>query len=75
MCNILQEIMSGHSGVYAILNPIKRKVYVGETNDFNRRLTQHIIGIYEGGNTESDNEDKNDKNNTNKNLINEENKL
>ena len=64
--------MSGHSGVYAILNPIKRKVYVGETNDFNRRLTQHIIGIYEGGNTESDNEDKNDKNNTNKNLINEE---
>ncbi len=72
MCNILFEVMSGQSGVYAILNPIKRKVYVGETNDFNRRLTQHILGIYEGGETENGNENGDKRSNTNKNLCNEE---
>lgn len=33
------EMPTDRSGVYAIFNPITKKAYVGETNDFNRRLT------------------------------------
>lgn len=31
--------------VYAILNPITKKVYVGETVDYNRRISEHILSI------------------------------
>lgn len=43
------EMPTDRSGVYAIFNPITRKAYVGETNDFNRRLTEHIFSIYGNG--------------------------
>lgn len=54
------EVPNERSGVYAIFNPITKKAYVGETNDFNRRLTEHITSIY------------GDENLTNENLNNEE---
>ena len=56
------EIPNIRSGVYAILNICEMKVYVGETNDFNYRTVEHLMGIYSSG-------DK-----TNKNLQKESNK-
>lgn len=49
------EMPTDRSGVYAIFNPITKKAYVGETNDFNRRLTEHIISIYGNGETTNNN--------------------
>lgn len=49
------EMPTKRSGVYVIFNPITRKAYVGETNDFNRRLTEHIIGIYGNGDLTNNN--------------------
>lgn len=49
------EMPTERSGVYAIFNPITKKAYVGETNDFNRRLTEHIIGIYGNGDLTNNN--------------------
>ena len=49
------EMPTDRSGVYAIFNPITKKAYVGETNDFNRRLTEHIIGIYGNGDLTNNN--------------------
>ena len=37
------------SGVYVIFNLLKKKVYVGETNDFYYRMIQHLTGIFGDG--------------------------
>ena len=61
MNNLLQEKTiivnkpQRHAGVYAILNILEKKVYIGETNDFYHRIPEHIIGIFENSNNENHN--------------------
>ena len=61
MNNLLQEKTiivnkpQRHAGVYAILNILEKKVYIGETNDFYHRIPEHIIGIFENSNNENQN--------------------
>lgn len=61
MNNLLQEKTiivnkpKRHAGVYAILNILEKKVYIGETNDFYHRIPEHIIGIFENSNNENQN--------------------
>ena len=61
MNNLLQEKTiivnkpQRHAGVYAILNILEKKVYIGETNDFYHRIPEHIIGILENSNNENQN--------------------
>ena len=43
---IILEIPQKRSGVYIILNPVRLCAYVGETEDFYRRLVEHIRSIY-----------------------------
>ncbi len=43
------------SGVYIILNPLKNKVYIGETTDFGRRMVEHINSIYGFENSSNEN--------------------
>lgn len=43
---IILEKPTMRSGVYIILNPVQLCAYVGETNDFNGRLVDHIRSIH-----------------------------
>lgn len=43
---IIIEKPQKRSGVYAIVNIVKKKVYVGETIDFYRRSCEHIRSMY-----------------------------
>lgn len=42
---IILEKPIERSGVYAIINLFQKRVYVGETNDYYRRMSTHIPGI------------------------------
>lgn len=44
--SLILQMPEARGGVYAILNPITKKVYVGETEDFYRRMSEHIWNIF-----------------------------
>lgn len=44
--SLILQMPEARGGVYAILNPVTKKVYVGETEDFYRRMAEHICNIF-----------------------------